>query len=202
MWFKLDNTTYLHKCSSLTFCVPIYHFTIWFTKFGLCCYSLPHLFKGQVQSSQCNRISNSSFKNFHKVWFSIFLELLLSWMYNNFRSAYILKQDSLPSSYKSFLNKHGGKATFILQGVKEIACGMPFRDLEVIEKHYKSMGVDIKLNPQMKVPCSVCILLSKVYCGPTTYMAFSFLYYIELNSYTYSGYNMVANCGFVQIFCT
>lgn len=80
-------------------------------------------------------------------------------MYNIFRSAYILKQDSLPPSYKSFLNKHGGKAAVTLQGVKEIACGMPLTDLKVIEKHYKTMGVDVKLNPQMKVPCSVCILV-------------------------------------------
>lgn len=70
-------------------------------------------------------------------------------------SAYILKQDSLPPSYKSFLNKHGGKAAVTLQGVKEIACGMPLTDLKLIEKHFKTMGVDIKLNPQMKVPCSI-----------------------------------------------
>ncbi|KAK9270267.1 hypothetical protein L1049_025844 [Liquidambar formosana] len=70
-------------------------------------------------------------------------------------SAYILKQESLPSSYKSFLNKHGGKDTIILQGVKEIASGMPFTNLEAIEKYYKAMGVDIKLDPEMKVPCSI-----------------------------------------------
>ncbi|CAK9186423.1 unnamed protein product [Ilex paraguariensis] len=69
--------------------------------------------------------------------------------------AYILKQDSLPPSYKSFLNKHGAKDSVILQGVKEIACGMPFTNLEAIEKYYQSTGVDIKLDPEMKVPCSM-----------------------------------------------
>ncbi|KAK1278329.1 hypothetical protein QJS04_geneDACA019667 [Acorus gramineus] len=70
------------------------------------------------------------------------------------RSAYILKQESLPSTYKSFLNKHGGKDPIILQGVKEIACGIPFTDLEGIMNYYKSTGVDIQLDQQMKVPCS------------------------------------------------
>lgn len=70
-------------------------------------------------------------------------------------SAYILNQDSLPPSYKSFLNKHGGKDPVILQGVKDIACGLPFSNLDGIEKHYRSMGVDIKLDPEMKVPCSI-----------------------------------------------
>lgn len=71
------------------------------------------------------------------------------------RSAYILKQESLPPSYKSFLNKHGGKDVTILQGVKEIASGIPFTNLQAIEKYYKSTGVDIKLDPEMKIPCSV-----------------------------------------------
>ncbi|XP_071702446.1 uncharacterized protein [Rutidosis leptorrhynchoides] len=69
--------------------------------------------------------------------------------------AYILKQDSLPQSYKSFLNKHGGKDPVILQGVRDIACGMPFTNLEKIQKYYKSTGVDVILDPQMKVPCSM-----------------------------------------------
>lgn len=72
------------------------------------------------------------------------------------RSAYILKQDSLHPSYKSFLNKHGGKALVILQGVKDLACGNSVMNLEAIENHYKSNGINIKLDPQMKVPCSVC----------------------------------------------
>lgn len=74
-----------------------------------------------------------------------------------FRSAYILKQESLPSSYKSFLNKQGGKDLSILQGVKDIASAQPFTNLRAIEKYYKSVGVDIKLDPNMKVPCSVCL---------------------------------------------
>lgn len=73
------------------------------------------------------------------------------------RSAYILKQDSLPPSYKSFLNQHGGKDTVILEGVKEIATGLSFSNLEAIEKLYKANGVNIKLDPNMKVPCSVRI---------------------------------------------
>ncbi|XP_048131094.1 transmembrane protein 135 homolog isoform X1 [Rhodamnia argentea] len=70
-------------------------------------------------------------------------------------SAYILKQESLPPSYKSFLNKHGGKDVTILQGVKEIASGLPFTNLQAIEKYYKSTGVDVKLDPEMKIPCSM-----------------------------------------------
>ncbi|OIV98284.1 hypothetical protein TanjilG_16666 [Lupinus angustifolius] len=71
------------------------------------------------------------------------------------RSAYILKQESLPPSYKSFLNKHGGKDMAILQGIKDIANGKPFSNLEAVEKYYKTMGVDMKLDPNMKVPCSI-----------------------------------------------
>ncbi|XP_061968504.1 uncharacterized protein LOC133691900 [Populus nigra] len=70
-------------------------------------------------------------------------------------SAYILKQDSLAPSYKSFLNKHGGKDLSILQGVKDIASGLPFTNLEAIEKYYNSTGVDIKLDPEMKIPCTI-----------------------------------------------
>ncbi|KAK8708341.1 hypothetical protein V6N13_059383 [Hibiscus sabdariffa] len=70
-------------------------------------------------------------------------------------SSYILKQDSLPPSYRSFLNKHGGKDILILQGVKEIASGLPFTNLEAIEKLYKATGVDVKLDPNMKIPCSM-----------------------------------------------
>ncbi|KAF1892372.1 hypothetical protein Lal_00010837 [Lupinus albus] len=71
------------------------------------------------------------------------------------RSAYILKQESLPSSYKSFLNKQGGKDMAILQGIKDLASGKPFTNLEAVEKYYKAMGVDMKLDPNMKVPCSI-----------------------------------------------
>ncbi|PPR81410.1 hypothetical protein GOBAR_AA39305 [Gossypium barbadense] len=71
-----------------------------------------------------------------------------------FASSYILKQDCLPPSYKSFLNQHGGKDIVILQGVKELASGLPFTTLEAIEKIYKATGVDLKLDPNMKIPCS------------------------------------------------
>ncbi|CAN8289992.1 unnamed protein product [Cochlearia groenlandica] len=70
-------------------------------------------------------------------------------------SAYILKQESLPASYKSFLNKQGGKDLSIIQGIKDFASAKPFTNLREIEKYYKSVGVDIKLDPKMKVPCSI-----------------------------------------------
>ncbi|KAI4307390.1 hypothetical protein L6164_030588 [Bauhinia variegata] len=70
-------------------------------------------------------------------------------------SAYILKQESFPPSYKSFLNKHGGKDIVILQGVKDIASGKPLSNLEAIEKYYKTRGVNVTLDPNMKVPCSI-----------------------------------------------
>lgn len=54
-----------------------------------------------------------------------------------------------------FLNKHGGKHSVILQGVKEIASNKPFTNLEGIEKYYESIGIGIKLDPKMTVPCSM-----------------------------------------------
>ncbi|KAL4335176.1 hypothetical protein GQ457_07G023600 [Hibiscus cannabinus] len=81
-------------------------------------------------------------------------------------TSYILKQDSLPPSYKSFLTKHGGKDIVILQGVKELASNLPFTTLEAIEKLYKATGVEVKLDPNMKIPCSDHILnkTNKVRC--------------------------------------
>lgn len=61
----------------------------------------------------------------------------------------------MPSSYKSFLMTHGGKDQSILQGLKEVVNHTAFSNLEAIEKYYNSVGVDIKLDPNMKVPCSV-----------------------------------------------
>lgn len=93
--------------------------------------------------------------------FSHYETYTLGFCVNNnsfFRSSYILKQESLPPPYKSFLNKHGGKAGVILRGMKEIASGKPFSNLEVIEKYYKTVGIDIELDPQMKIPCTVCRL--------------------------------------------
>ncbi|CAL9110573.1 unnamed protein product [Musa textilis] len=69
--------------------------------------------------------------------------------------AYILKQDSLPSSYKSFLHKHGGKDAVILQSIREIASNVRFSNLDGVKKYYKSIGVDVKLDPNMNVPCSI-----------------------------------------------
>lgn len=80
---------------------------------------------------------------------------LISAVCGNKRSAYILKQESLLPSYKAFLNRHGGKDAIILQRVKEIATGSPFTNLEEVERHYKLMGVVLKLDPSMKVPCSI-----------------------------------------------
>lgn len=82
----------------------------------------------------------------------IFLMCLAS---SQILSAYILNPDSLPPSYKSFLNKHGGKDMTILQGLKDITSGMLFTNLEKIEEYYKSNGVDVTLDPQMKIPCSI-----------------------------------------------
>ncbi|XWS15001.1 hypothetical protein CRYUN_Cryun35bG0057000 [Craigia yunnanensis] len=59
------------------------------------------------------------------------------------------------SQILSFLNKHGGKDIVILQGVKEIASGLPFTNLEAIEKLYNATGVEVKLDPNMKTPCSM-----------------------------------------------
>jgi hypothetical protein len=72
------------------------------------------------------------------------------------RSAWILKPDSLPSSYIAFLNKHGGKDLSIIRGFKELALKMePFSALKAIEEYYKSTGVDLKLDPNMSIPCTV-----------------------------------------------
>lgn len=73
-----------------------------------------------------------------------------------FRSAYVLKQDSLPPSFRSFLNTHGGKDTVILEGLKSFVSGMPSSDkFKAIEKYYSAMGAAVKLDPQMKTPCTV-----------------------------------------------
>ncbi|KAA8528276.1 hypothetical protein F0562_035631 [Nyssa sinensis] len=113
------------------------------------------LMRATVLASRCG-IKSKRFGHICKplTWAhgDIFLMCLSS---SQILSAYILKQESLPPSYKSFLNKHGGKVTVILQGVKEIASGIPFTNLDAIERYYKTMGVDIELDPQMKVPCSI-----------------------------------------------
>ncbi|OIT08436.1 PREDICTED: uncharacterized protein LOC109229764 [Nicotiana attenuata] len=113
------------------------------------------LMRAAVLASRCG-IKSKRFGHICKplTWVhgDIFLMCLSS---SQILSAYILKQDSLHPSYKSFLNKHGGKAQVILQGVRDLACGNSVANLDAIETHYKSNGVDIKLDPQMKVPCSI-----------------------------------------------
>ncbi|KAL0313949.1 UNVERIFIED_CONTAM: hypothetical protein Sangu_2239300 [Sesamum angustifolium] len=112
------------------------------------------LMRAAVLASRCG-IKSKRFGHICKplTWAhgDIFLMCLSS---SQILSAYILNQDSLPASYKSFLNKHGAKDPLILKGVKEIASGLPLTNLGAIENLYKSNGVDIKLDPQMKVPCS------------------------------------------------
>ncbi|XP_015571625.1 uncharacterized protein LOC8281070 [Ricinus communis] len=113
------------------------------------------LMRAAVLASRCG-IKSKRFGKYCKplTWKhgDIFLMCLSS---SQILSAYILKQDSLPPSYKSFLNKHGGKDLVILQGVKEVASGLPFTNLDMIEKYYNSSGINIKLNPEMKIPCSI-----------------------------------------------
>ncbi|PPS01192.1 hypothetical protein GOBAR_AA19472 [Gossypium barbadense] len=70
-------------------------------------------------------------------------------------SSYLLKPESFPPSYRSFLNKHVGKDQVILQGVKEHASALPYTNLEAIENFFKAKGADVKLDPNMKIPCSV-----------------------------------------------
>lgn len=111
----------------------------------------PFIFVGQRLNLQFVYISLLIKRQWHSSHFTFYVK------FHFCRSAYILKQESLPPSYKSFLNKHSGKDSIILQGVKQIASGMPFTYSEEIENYYKGMGEDIKLDPEMKVPCSVCI---------------------------------------------
>ncbi|KAG6598684.1 hypothetical protein SDJN03_08462, partial [Cucurbita argyrosperma subsp. sororia] len=73
-----------------------------------------------------------------------------------FRSAYVLKQDSLPPSFRSFLNTHGGKDTVILEGLKSFILGMPSSNkFNAIEKYYQTKGAHVKLDPGMKTPCTI-----------------------------------------------
>eukprot|EP00249_Psilotum_nudum_P004941 c18447_g1_i1 orf=307-2004(-) len=68
-------------------------------------------------------------------------------------SSWIMKPESLSPSYVSFLNKHGGKDRSILQGIKDLAFGKPITGLEAIFEHYKTFGVNVQLDPKMKIPC-------------------------------------------------
>ncbi|KAI5069036.1 hypothetical protein GOP47_0015337 [Adiantum capillus-veneris] len=70
-------------------------------------------------------------------------------------SAWILKPDSLPSSYISFLNKHGGKDTSIVKCLKELAFSNQLTHLNEVRNFYKTMDVDVQLDPNMSIPCSM-----------------------------------------------
>ncbi|GAB4861219.1 hypothetical protein Ancab_036377 [Ancistrocladus abbreviatus] len=113
------------------------------------------LMRAAVLASRCG-IKSKQFGHICKplTWShgDIFLMCLSS---SQILSAYIMKQESLAPSYKSFLNKHGGKDLVILKGVKELASGMPISNLDGIEKYYKALGDNIKLDPDMKIPCSI-----------------------------------------------
>ncbi|MCO5558833.1 hypothetical protein L7F22_012421 [Adiantum nelumboides] len=70
-------------------------------------------------------------------------------------TAWILRPDSLPSSYISFLNKHGGKDTTIVKCVKELAFGKQLTHLNEVNNFYKTMDMDVHLDPNMDIPCSI-----------------------------------------------
>ncbi|EFJ31580.1 hypothetical protein SELMODRAFT_439846 [Selaginella moellendorffii] len=70
-------------------------------------------------------------------------------------SAWILKPDTLPSSYVSFLNKHGGKDMSVVRGIRELALREPLTSLAKIQEHYRDNGTEIQLDPTMKVPCTM-----------------------------------------------
>ncbi|XP_078433250.1 uncharacterized protein LOC144704639 [Wolffia australiana] len=113
------------------------------------------LMRAAVLASRCG-IKSQRFRNICKpmtwTYGDIFLMCLSS---SQILAAYILKQESLPPTYTSFLNKHGAKDLSILKGVKDIANGSALKNLEAIENYYKSIGVDLKLDPNMKIPCQI-----------------------------------------------
>ncbi|PTQ34264.1 hypothetical protein MARPO_0082s0089 [Marchantia polymorpha] len=71
-------------------------------------------------------------------------------------TAWILKPDSLPSTYISFLNKHGGKDTSIVHGIRALAQGKGLADqLKNVEQFYRDNGTEVQLSPDMKIPCRI-----------------------------------------------
>lgn len=91
-------------------------------------------------------------------------------------SAWILKPSSLPRPYVSFLNKHGGKDVSIIKGINQLAFNTkPFTALKGIEEHYMSTGVDLKLDPEMTIPCTM--IHGNQGCAPHffTFMAQAYL---------------------------
>ncbi|MBA0625803.1 hypothetical protein Godav_003562 [Gossypium davidsonii] len=79
---------------------------------------------------------------------------------------YILMRAAVLASRCGIKSKRFGKLCKPLtwkHGVKEIACGLPFTNLEAIEKLYKASGVDVKLDPNMKIPCSFFLTLIQAF---------------------------------------
>jgi len=73
-----------------------------------------------------------------------------------------LKPSSLPKPYVSFLNKQGAKDPSILKGISQLAFNTkPFTALKGIEEHYRSTGVDLKLDPEMTIPYTVSIYVPR-----------------------------------------
>ncbi|KAL6902092.1 hypothetical protein ACP4OV_004968 [Aristida adscensionis] len=84
-------------------------------------------------------------------------------------SAYILYRDSFSSSYKAFLSKQIGKDPVVLEGLKELVNSDALSNIAGIEKYYKSVGVELKLDPKLKVPCSILHVYVPVYIIPALF---------------------------------
>ena len=77
------------------------------------------------------------------------------------RSAWILAPDSLPASYVSFINKHGGKHPLLIQTVKGVADEVrPIPGLDMVKSVYEDGGIHADMDPFMKIPCPVSSLFS------------------------------------------
>ncbi|KAL3696128.1 hypothetical protein R1sor_010204 [Riccia sorocarpa] len=71
-------------------------------------------------------------------------------------SAWIIKPDSLPSTYVSFLNKHGGKDPPILRGVRSLVQGKEFaNEVQAIQQFYKDSGSTFQVPPNAEIPCDI-----------------------------------------------
>eukprot|EP00249_Psilotum_nudum_P010784 c22767_g1_i1 orf=1055-1951(+) len=70
-------------------------------------------------------------------------------------SAWILNPESLPASYISFLNKHGGKDNLVVRCIRDMAFGNYSTDLEKIEKCYRPIGVGFQHMPGMRILCKI-----------------------------------------------
>ncbi|KAL2642605.1 hypothetical protein R1flu_010192 [Riccia fluitans] len=71
-------------------------------------------------------------------------------------SAWILKPNSLPSTYVSFLDKHGGKDKRILDVIRIFCQGKGFADhVKVVNQFHEDSGSNFQLSPHVKIPCSI-----------------------------------------------